>query len=94
MSAVASRSDLAHKARQAPVARFMLFGAIAAILGGILLVPTLMSAHPQRAWWAYHVNFVFWVGLAQGMVVFAATLKLAKGHWSGVIIRFALSRIA
>jgi hypothetical protein len=88
-AALASRSDLAQKARQAPVARFMLFGAIAAILGGILLVPTLMSAHPQRAWWAYHVNFVFWVGLAQGMVVFAATQKLAKGHWSGVIIRFA-----
>jgi hypothetical protein len=32
---------------------------------------------------------MFWVGLAQGMVVFAATQKLAKGHWSGVIIRFA-----
>src|SRR2546422_8638861 len=55
----------------------------------IILVLGLLGRHPERTWWAYHVNFVFWVGLAQGMVVFAATQKLAKGHWSGVIIRFA-----
>ncbi len=88
-TATVSRSDLARKARQAPVARFALVGAIAAGLGGIVLVMGLRGAHPERTWWAYHANFVFWVGLAQGMVVFAATQKLAKGHWSGVIIRFA-----
>ena len=88
-TATVSRSDLAHKARQAPVARFALCGAIAAILGGIVLVMGVRGAHPERTWWAYHANFVFWIGLAQGMVVFAATQKLAKGHWSGVIIRFA-----
>ena len=87
--ATVSRSDLVQKARQAPVARFMLVGAIAAILGGIILVLGLLGGHPERTWWAYHANFVFWAGLAQGMVVFAATQKLAKGHWSGVIIRFA-----
>ena len=88
-TATVGRSELAQKARQAPVARFALFGAIAAILGGIVLVLGVRGAHPERTWWAYHANFVFWVGLAQGMVVFAATQKLAKGHWSGVIIRFA-----
>jgi hypothetical protein len=88
-TATVSRADLAQKARQAPVARFALFGAIAAGVGGIILVLGLRGAHPERTWWAYHANFVFWVGLAQGMVVFAATQKLAKGHWSGVIIRFA-----
>ena len=87
--AVISRADLAQKARQAPVARFTLFGGIAAVLGGIIVVLGLLSPHPDRTWWAYHANFVFWAGLAQGMVVFAATQKLAKGHWSGVIIRFA-----
>ncbi len=87
--ATVGRSDLVQKARQAPVARFALFGAIAAILGGIVLVLGVIGGHPERTWWAYHTNFVFWVGLAQGMVVFAATQKLAKGHWSGVIIRFA-----
>jgi hypothetical protein len=87
--AVVSRSDLAQKARQAPVARFMLIGAIAASVGGVIVVLGVLSGHPERTWWAYHANFVFWAGLAQGMVVFAATQKLAKGHWSGVIIRFA-----
>ena len=89
-----SRADLAQKARQAPVARFMLLGAIAAILGAIVLVLGIMGGHPERTWWAYHANFVFWAGLAQGMVVFAATQKLAKGHWSGVIIRFAEAGVA
>jgi hypothetical protein len=89
-----SRADLSQKARQAPAARFMIVGAIAAVLGGIVLVPALMSGHPERAWWAYHANFMFWIGLAQGMVVFAATQKLAKGHWSGVVIRFAEAGVA
>jgi len=87
--ATVDRSDLVQKARQAPVARFALFGAIAAILGGIVLALGVIGRHPERTWWAYETNFVFWAGLAQGMVVFAATQKLAKGHWSGVIIRFA-----
>ena len=92
--ATVSRSDLAQKARQAPVGRFALFGAVAAILGGIVLVLGLLGGHPERTWWAYHANFMFWAGLAQGMVVFAATQKLAKGHWSGVIIRFAEAGVA
>jgi hypothetical protein len=88
-AAVVTRAELAQKAREAPVARFMLFGGIAAVLGGIIFVLGLLSRHPERAWWAYHANFVFWSGLAQAMVVFAATQKLSKGHWSGGIIRFA-----
>src|SRR5262245_43242702 len=93
-AAVATRSDLVAKARKAPVARFALFGAIAAILGGIVLARGLIGGHPERTWWAYHTNFMFWAGLAQAMVVFAATQKLAKGHWSGVIIRFADASVA
>jgi hypothetical protein len=87
--ATVNRSELIQKAREAPLARFMLFGTFAAGLGAIVLLLGLLSGHPERTWWAYHTNFVFWVGMAQGMVVFAATQKLAKGHWSGVIIRFA-----
>ena len=93
-AAVANRSDLVQKARQAPVARFTLVGAVAAIVGGIVLVMGLIGGHPERTWWAYHTNFMFWAGLAQGMVVFAAAIKLAKGHWAGVVIRFAEAGVA
>ena len=88
-TATVNRAELIQKARQAPLARFMLFGTFAAGLGAVVLLLGLLSGHPERTWWAYHANFVFWIGMAQGMVIFAATQKLAKGHWSGVIIRFA-----
>jgi hypothetical protein len=86
---VATRAELAQKARQAPVRRFALIGAVAAIIGGVVVFAGVSGANPERTWWAYHANFVFWAGLAQAMVVFAASQKLAKGHWSGVLIRFA-----
>jgi hypothetical protein len=88
-TAVASRADLARKSREAPVRRFALAGVAAAAIGTIALVTGLRGGHPERTWWAYHANFVFWAGLAQAMVVFAAIQKVAKGHWSGVLIRFA-----
>ena len=86
---VVSRADLAQRARQAPVKRVALLGLVCAGVGGAVLVSGLLGAHADRTWWAYHANFIFWAGLAQGMVVFAATQKLAKGHWSGVLIRLA-----
>jgi hypothetical protein len=88
-AAVVSRADLAQRARQAPARGVALIGAALAGVGAVALVTGLLGGHPDRTWWAYHANFVFWAGLAQGMVVFAATQKLAKGHWSGVLIRVA-----
>jgi hypothetical protein len=88
-AAVLSRADLAQRARQAPARRVALIGLVLAVIGGAVVVSGLMSGSPDRTWWAYLFNFVFWAGLAQGMVVFAATQKLAKGHWSGVLIRLA-----
>jgi len=84
-----SRADLAQRARQAPVKRVALIGLVLSVIGGAVVASGLLGGHPDRTWWAYHANFIFWAGLAQGMVVFAATQKLAKGHWSGVLIRLA-----
>jgi len=89
VTAAVSRADLAQRARQAPVRRVALLGLIFAAVGGAVVASGLLGGHPDRTWWAYHSNFLFWAGLAQGMVVFAATQKLAKGHWSGVLIRIA-----
>jgi hypothetical protein len=94
MSATAlarSRSELVQKARQFPTWAFVTWGALLALLGAGAFLWVLATGRQgtARAWQAWHVNFMFWTGLAQGLVVFAATQKLAKGHWSGLVIRFA-----
>ncbi|MGH8620640.1 MAG: hypothetical protein ACRET3_00760 [Burkholderiales bacterium] len=91
MSSVATvdRAELARKAGVAPVRALALLGALATLAGGAVLVLGILGAAPERTWWAYHTNFAFWAALAQAMVVFAATQKLAKGHWSGFVVRFA-----
>src|SRR5438046_9875151 len=96
MSAVAAgaRGQLREKARQFPVGAFVAIGILATAIGAALFLWALTTGQAPRAWQAYHVNFMFWVGLAQGLVVFAATQKLAKGHWSGLLIRFAESAVA
>lgn len=90
----AARTELAGKARLAPVRAFRTYGAIAAAVGGVAFAWALASGQADRAWEAYHTNFVFWTAVAQALVVFAATQKLAKGHWAGVIIRFAEAAVA
>jgi len=91
MSAVAAvpRSELVQKASQFPARAFTLWGALLAVAGGAGFLWVLAAGGAPRAWQAWHVNFMFWTGLAQALVVFAATQKLAKGHWSGLVIRLA-----
>jgi hypothetical protein len=86
---IVSRADLTQKAKQFPAATFAAVGGVAAIVGGAVLLWGLRGGHAERTWWTYHANFVFWAAVAQAMVVFAAAQKLAKGHWSGLMIRFA-----
>src|SRR5437588_9388182 len=90
MTAVSvSRAELAEKAGRFPARTFTLLGAVLAVLGGAAFLWALSEGEGARAWQSWHFNFMCWTGLAQGMVVFAATQKLAKGHWSGVVIRLA-----
>ena len=88
------RGELVRLAGLFPARRFTLFGAAAALLGGVVLAWGLAGGSPERFWWSYHFNFVFWSAIAQAMVVFAAVQKLAKGHWAGLIIRFAEAAVA
>src|SRR5207302_9760282 len=67
---------------QFPAQMFALWGALLAVAGGAVFLWVLAAGGAPRAWQAWHVNFMFWTGLAQALVVFAATQKLAKGHWS------------
>ena len=98
MSALAtvSRAELVETARRFPAKAFAVFGAGAVLVGAACFWWALTAGGEQvaRAWQSYHFNFMFWTGLAQGLVVFAATQKLAKGHWSGLLVRFAESAVA
>ena len=91
---VVTRAELAEKARRAPVRTFNTYGAIAAVIGAVVFAWALSGGLADRAWQAYHTDFVFWTVLAQALVVFAATQKLAKGHWAGLMIRFAEAAVA
>ncbi len=44
---------------------------------------------PLRAWQTYLVNMVFFTGMAQGMVIFAATLQMTKAQWGRPVKRLA-----
>jgi len=96
VSAVATinRAEIVQKAREAPVGRFRMIGAILTVAGAAILLGGLLTGSAARVWHAYHFNFLFWTALAQALVIFAATQKLAKAHWAGVIIRFAEAAVA
>ena len=89
-----TRAELREKARRAPVRTVNTWGALATVIGGAVFLWALGGGRADRAWQAYHTNFVFWTVTAQALVVFAATQKLAKGHWAGLIIRFAEAAVA
>lgn len=70
--------------------------AIAGILAGLLAAGALtflagvLARQPVRAWEIYLVNFLFWTGLAQAGVVFAAIYDLCNARWGPVIKRVAI----
>ena len=65
-----------------------MFGGLFAVVGLILFVVLLAGDDPGRAWRVFHINFLFFTGVSMGGVIFAASQKVAKGHWSGPIIRW------
>lgn len=58
------------------------------VFGGIVFL-TGLRQDPVRAWQSYLVNFLFWGGLAQGAVVFAAIYHVVGGHWGPSVRRLA-----
>ena len=64
-------------------------GAVLALAGLVLFVVALAGDAPERAWQAFHVNWLFFTGLTGGSLALTAVYKTAKAKWSGVILRFA-----
>ncbi|MDQ2670105.1 MAG: hypothetical protein M3Y31_05690, partial [Gemmatimonadota bacterium] len=77
--------------------RFDLFlgiGGGLTLLGLILFVITLGGDQADLAWQMFHVNWLFFTGLAIGSGALVASHKIAKAKWSGLIIRFAEAALA
>lgn len=83
-----SRAELAQLAGRFPSRRVAMVGGALAVIGGLVLVWGL-ATQTERTWWAYHVNFVYTIAIAQALVVFAAIQKIVKGRWAGFFVRFA-----
>ena len=47
--------------------------------------------HGERAWHAFHFNWLFWSSVAMGMVVFSMSLHITNSRWSWSLRRFALA---
>jgi Ni/Fe-hydrogenase subunit HybB-like protein len=68
--------------------------ALLAVVLGIAGFAAALMYDADRAWRAYMANWLFWMGIAQGAVMLAAVVTIAKGLWSRPIRRIALSFVA
>jgi hypothetical protein len=48
-----------------------------------------VAVAPLRDWQSYLINFLFWSGLAQGAVIFAAIYHVVGGKWGSTVRRLA-----
>ena len=69
-----------------------------ALIGGLLLalvgVAAFFLSPAERAWSAFHFNWMFWSSVAIGMVMFAVALHITAADWAWSIERFALAGVA
>ncbi len=57
--------------------------ALLVLLGIVGFAAGLSSGQADHVWQAYLVNFLFWLGIAQGGVVLSAAFYLTQGRWAG-----------
>jgi hypothetical protein len=90
------RERLAQRAVAGRYELFLGIGAGLAILGLILFAQSLLASPEwaDRAWQLFHVNWIYFTGLATGSVAFAAVQKITNAKWSGMLIRFAEASVA
>ena len=81
---IASRLPVTPDPRKRTV--FMVLMALGVIAFGFLLV-----TNPLRAWGAWTINTLYFLGIAEGGVVLAAAIRLCNGRWGGPIMRIGES---
>jgi Polysulphide reductase, NrfD len=87
-------AELYQRGAEAPASGLLVAGLVLAVVGLGVFVMQLLGDDPGRAWRIFHVDFLFFTGVAQGAIVFAAVQKVTKGKWAGPIIRFAEAGVA
>jgi hypothetical protein len=55
----------------------------AIVLGAASFLYLINGQHPEKAWRAYHINFLLWSAVAQGGLLFSMVMHLCKARWSG-----------
>jgi Ni/Fe-hydrogenase subunit HybB-like protein len=58
---------------------------------GVAAFAYLVITNPLRAWGAWAINTMYFLGIAQGGVVLAAAIRLCNGRWGGPIMRIGES---
>ncbi len=89
--------DLTRKMREAgPVKKpgLVVVCILLILAGAITFVFDILGSHPERAWQTYLVNFVFWIGIAFGSVMFSAVLTITDARWGRPLKRLAESMVA
>jgi hypothetical protein len=62
-----------------------IFGALVGL--GIVIFVVSLQLDPMRGWQTYLVNFLFWSGMTQGAVVFAAIYHVVGARWGATVRR-------
>lgn len=94
MSDTSLRGTLAGHAEGGRFRLLVTGGGLLAVVGGALFLLTLRGEAADRAWQLFHVNWLYFTGLAGGSVAIAAVHKVVKAKWSGVVLRFAEAAVA
>jgi Ni/Fe-hydrogenase subunit HybB-like protein len=85
--------DIAGKLPVRPNARKRMIWMACMAIGLIAFIFLLMS-EPRRAWGAYAINTLYFLGITNGAMVLACAIRLGNGRWAGPVIRIAESMSA
>ena len=76
---------MSKKEKDAAINKGLFYTILAAmiVLGAASFLYLINGQHPEKAWHAYHINFLLWSAIAQGGLLFSIVMHLCKARWSG-----------
>ena len=69
--------------------KWSLLAGVLFVIGVVSFIVGISGSQAQRVWQAYLINFVFWLGLAAGSILFVAVLNLTHARWGRPLKRLA-----